>query len=301
MAVQHRYSRAVGRGAAALMAAAAAAAATGELCKLDPAPPGAPGAPAALKTYTCALCENTTTPLAGEGYTWIVGGEGGQPCPPGGSAGPWGGWRVLAGGTVRGNGKSTNVGPLTVAGADVAIEGVTTSGVVVKPPGAPRLKLTGITIEPVGGGKCVALTAAAPQTSAGEIAAPGLAVTGVAFGPACTGERVVAAFAFATLGGGEIACKEKEVVITQLRAPVTPADLVVTGKGCTLADVGGMLNVFGTRYEVLYNDFAYIPHASGFAHWVSMLVVANFILAVMLVLCGWAKWDGRKRAKVKTT
>lgn len=283
MAVQHHHGRALGRGAAAVAAAVAAAAATGELCTL------------ANGKYTCALCENTTSPLAGEGYTWIVGGGVGAPPCPGGGDGRWRGGRVLAGGTVRGLNRPFNVGVITVAGADVTITGVTTGGVVIEPPGAPRLTLTDSVVQP----GCVAVKAAAPQTTPGEMDARGLTVDGVTFGGGCAGEQVVAALAFVELGGGAVQCRPGQLVVTQQRAPVTPADLAVDG--CPLADVGGMLNVFGTRYEVLYNDFAYIPHASGFAHWVLMLMAVNFILAIMLLLCGWAKWDARGKKKLKTT
>lgn len=247
-----------------------------------------PSKPTESATYNCTLVQSTASPLAGTGYTWHVTGQLTAPLA------------ILAGGTLVGqndpNGVPTaKVGPIEILGSDVTIRDVGIIGGITIAKNAARLTVKNVAVHPDPDAKnrCVGVTAFSHAHRPETISIDGLTITGSKLDPACTRKKAMAALAHVS-GTATVSCGGLEKVIIQQPSDSTRSILT---PGCTRVDLGAMLGVYGVRYETQFNDFDYIPHASGWSHWVLTLAVLNAILAIMLVMCGWTRWRESERAE----
>ena len=239
------------------------------------APAGA-GACGTEKNPICYLCDSTPSPLAGAPIVWQV-----DPTQCTASGPPPGTRRVLSNAIITGNSDHPLVGgTLLIAGSGIRISGISVAASIeVSGQDVSNLAISDVHMtapEPL-------LRLYTPVHGPALLDASDLSVQQITLPPPTVAYPlpVVVAMAFTRDAPMDIQCvSPSDHVVIQTSTPMTG---LITN--CVVADLGQMLGAFGSRYEVLYNNWDYVPESGGFGFWVVRLIGINVVLAIVVGMC----------------
>lgn len=264
-----------------IWAIAVVAAAAGPTCYRDKS--------TGVNIMRCALCPNTAGVLAGENTVWYTGGYNGTGVS--GSARMCsssdehvGRVVVLAGATIVKGVRSVKITSVEIQGGGVNIHGVhVIDSVTITGPVATKITLTDVLVDhPLVGVRVFNPNPLAPTMDVSNLNIARVAPTA----PANGSHWATAALAHTKGSPISITCSSKShIVVTQ---PDGAQPAIVAGVCDRVVDLSDMLNVFGTRYEILFDHWDYIPEAGGYAFWVWRLIAINVALALMIAMCATA-------------
>lgn len=245
----------------------------------------------------CALCPHTAGVLASVHTVWYTGGYNGTASVPNSPRscvlqnGSIGKIIVGTGATITRGAANVAITSVEIRGGSVIVSDVTvTAGVSITGPVATSIKISTVAV----GDPFAGVRVFNPSPASAVLDVSGLTVSDVTptTPPPDNTHWAAVALAHTTGSAITITCSDSShIVVTQPAGPQPAFDVV----GCNhTVDLSEMLNVFGTRYEVMFEHWDYIPEAGGYMYWLWRLIAINVALAIMVAMCATAKAPAAK-------
>ena len=251
---------------------------------------------AKVEIHRCPLCSTTdNTHLEGKGVEWYIGGNPDLNVTlcndtETSTANSFS-WKLLDGAVVYGNHDSSYIlrGLLNVVGSDVVIAGGTfENSIHVVGPNAKNVEIRDITVVE----DDVAVRVYRGDPTGALLDVSGLQIYGV------KAKQYAAAIAHTTDADMAVECigAGSRDVILQPALPLTQASF----PGCKEpVDLGKMLSVYGSTYEVEFYNFDYVdanPFLNGVAR---VLLIVDVVLLIIIGTCHGSKASALRKAKTE--
>jgi hypothetical protein len=237
--------------------------------------------------FNCPLCPGAAENLIGDGTVWYVGGvPGGEPCPA--YANTPEAMTVMANAIVQPGASSHIAGGLVIVGGGVRVSDVSVGGRIrLTAPTLLDVRITNVNVSDCHAGVRVY----DPDPLSPVINVSGLVVDNVRWAPGDCDTKPPrwAAVATAHVANApmSVTCASPDdIVVVQPRVRIS----MLTTLNCHhVVDLSALINVYGKRYEVLFEHWEYVPEAGGYAFWLWRLAVFDAVVGVAIAMCVYNK------------